>query len=106
VLYQNKIHNAMKSALVFFNKSVTEQMFYILEKLDIKGFTYWDTVYGKGEFGEPRMGTHTWPEENSAIFVANEPDKIDKLAEALKFLDETNPEIGIKMFSWPVEKLF
>jgi hypothetical protein len=82
----------MKSAFVFFNKSITEQMFYILKKLDIKGFTYWETVFGQGEVGEPRMGTHTWPE--------------DKLAEALEHLDESNPEVGIKMFCWNVEKPF
>lgn len=96
----------MKSAFVFFNKSITDQMFYILEKLDIRGYTYWETVHGKGEIGEPRMGTHTWPEENSAIFVASEASKIDKLVETLKFLDETSPEVGIKMFCWEVEKPF
>jgi len=96
----------MKSAFVFFNKSITEQMFYILKKLDIKGFTYWETVFGQGEVGEPRMGTHTWPEENSAIYVVNNAEKIDKLAEALEHLDESNPEVGIKMFCWDVEKPF
>ena len=96
----------MKAVMIIHNKAVSEQIQYIFEKLSIKAYTRWETVYGQGLQGEPRMGTHTWPEENSAIYVVNEAEKIDKLAEALEHLDASNPEVGIKMFCWHVEKPF
>ncbi|MCX7696406.1 MAG: hypothetical protein N2Z72_01785 [Bacteroidales bacterium] len=96
----------MKAILVIFNKALTEQIFYILEKLSVKGYTYWETVHGKGEVGEPRMGTHTWPEENSALFMAVTPDMGEQLVNAFRFLDETKPHVGLKVFTWHVEKPF
>lgn len=96
----------MKAILIIHNKSVTEQIMYILEKLNIKGFTKWETVYGQGTVGEPRMGTHTWPEENSAIITVIDENKLNDLQKALKFLDETNTEVGIKAFVWNADFLF
>ncbi len=96
----------MKAVLIIHNKAVNEQILYILEKLEIKGFTKWDTVYGQGYKGEPRMGTHTWPEENSATLCVVDDSRVEALKNALAFLDNANEEVGIKAFIWEANYLF
>ncbi|MCX7863325.1 MAG: hypothetical protein N2449_10070 [Bacteroidales bacterium] len=96
----------MKAVFIIYNKAVSEQILYILDKLSIKAFTLWETVYGQGNEGEPRMGTHTWPEENSAILTIVNNNQLPDLQKALKFLDEANKEVGIRAFVWDAEYLF
>lgn len=84
---------------------MTEKIEYLLEKLNIRGFTQWPMVYGTGTTdGEPRMGTHTWPEMNSAIISIVNDDIVDALLEKVKKLDSINKEIGIRAFVWNIEK--
>ncbi|HON18359.1 MAG TPA: hypothetical protein PK990_04230 [Salinivirgaceae bacterium] len=96
----------MKAVLIIHNKAVSEQVLYILEKLDIKGFTKWDTVYGQGYQGEPRMGTHTWPEENSAVICIINDSMVEPLKNAVSYLDNANTDVGVKAFIWEANYLF
>ena len=93
----------MKSVFITFNQAFTERIEFIFEKLDIKGFTRWVDVQGAGSIsGEPRYGTHTWPEMNSAIITVIPDDKVKPLLSYIKGLDETNLEVGIRAFVWDV----
>ncbi len=96
----------MKAVMIIHNKAVSEQIMYIFEKLHINAYTKWETVYGKGIKGEPRMGTHTWPEENTAIISILEESKLELLKQALAFLDDANKDVGIRAFVWDAEYLF
>ncbi|HNW88351.1 MAG TPA: hypothetical protein PKN48_01735, partial [Bacteroidales bacterium] len=65
----------------------------------------WPMVYGTGTTdGEPRMGTHTWPEMNSAVLTIVNDDLVDTVLEKVKKLDTINKEVGIRAFVWNVEK--
>lgn len=92
--------------MIIHNKAVSEQIQYIFDKLAIKAYTRWETVYGQGLKGEPRMGTHTWPEENSAVITIVDESKVEDLKKALKFLDEINSDVGIRAFIWDANYLF
>ncbi|MCK9612660.1 MAG: hypothetical protein PHR81_03555 [Bacteroidales bacterium] len=95
----------MKAIMIVYNQAMTEKIEYLLEKLNIRGFTQWPMVYGTGTTdGEPRMGTHTWPEMNSAIISIVNDDIVDALLEKVKKLDSINKEIGIRAFVWNIEK--
>ena len=60
----------MKAVFIVFNQAHTERVEYMLDRLEIRGYTWWTDVNGRGtETGEPRMGTHTWPEMNSAALT-------------------------------------
>ncbi|HOH75165.1 MAG TPA: hypothetical protein PKW38_05245, partial [Paludibacteraceae bacterium] len=60
----------MKSVFIVFNQANTERVEYMLDRLSIRGFTFWENVQGVGSMnGEPRRGTHTWPEMNSAVIT-------------------------------------
>jgi hypothetical protein len=61
-----------------------------------------DTVKGKGKVGEPRLGTHTWPELNSAILTVIPDDQLDNVMTAINKIDKLNEEVGIKAFAWDI----
>ncbi len=96
----------MKSVLIIFNQAHSEKVEYMLDYLKIRGYTQWDSIYGRGsKDGDPHMGTHTWPEQNNAIMTVVEDEKVDELLEAVKKIDAINEEVGIRAFVWSVEKM-
>ncbi len=95
----------MKAIMIMYNQAMTEKIECLLEMLNIRGFTQWPTVYGTGTTdGEPRMGTHTWPELNSAMLTIVDDDMVDTVLEKIKKMDNINKEIGVRAFVWHVEK--
>ncbi|MGI6717869.1 MAG: PG0541 family transporter-associated protein [Bacteroidales bacterium] len=96
----------MKAVLIVFNQALTQRVEYMLDMLKIKGFTFWEQVQGRGSNdGEPRRGTHTWPEMNSSILTVLEDEKqIEDLLLNIKKLNSVNYEVGIRAFVWDVIK--
>lgn len=93
--------------MIIFNQSNTERVEFMLDRLDIRGYTWWSEVLGRGtEKGEPRMGTHTWPELNSALMTVIPAEKVAVLMEKVKKLDEVNKEVGIRAFVWNIESSY
>jgi len=96
----------MKSVLIVFNQVNTERVEFLLDELKIKGFTLFEEVQGRGSRnGEPRRGTHTWPEMNSAIMTVVEDDKVEELLLTVKKLDNRNKKIGVRAFVWNIEAM-
>ena len=96
----------MKSVFIVYNQANTERVEYILDALNIRGFTYWEHVQGRGtKNGEPHRGTHTWPEMNSAIMTVVPDEKVPELLETVKKLDNRNREVGVKAFVWNIEQM-
>ena len=95
----------MKAVFIAFSQTNTERIEYILDKLEIRGFTFWEEVQGCGTIkGEPHRGTHTWPEMNSAVLVMVEDEKIPEILQAVKKLSIRNNGIGVRAFVWTVEQ--
>jgi nitrogen regulatory protein PII len=93
----------MKAVFIAFNQAHTERVEFMLDRLGVRGFTWWTEVQGKGsETGEPRMGTHTWPEMNSALMTVVPDEKVDELLEKVRKLDHINKEVGIRAFVWEI----
>lgn len=94
----------MKSVFIVFNQANTERVEYMLDVLGIRGFTFFENVQGRGtNFGEPRRGTHTWPEMNSAVMTVVPDEIVPELKSAIRKLDNRNKEVGVKAFVWNVE---
>jgi nitrogen regulatory protein PII len=95
----------MKSVFIVYNQAFTERVDYMLDRLEIRGFTQWGEVYGRGSVnGDPHMGTHTWPEMNSAVLAVVDDSKVDVLFEKIQKLNQVNEEVGIRAFVWNVER--
>lgn len=94
----------MKSVFIVFNQANTERVEYILDQLKISGFTFFEQVQGRGtNGGEPRRGSHTWPEMNSAVMTVVEDDQVAVLLSTVKKLDNRSKEIGVRAFVWNIE---
>lgn len=97
----------MKAVYIVFNQAHTERMEYILDQQNIKGYSWWDEVKGRGSVdGLPRMGTHTWPEMNSALLTVVHEDQVKPLLEKVRKVDEINKEVGIRAFVWTIDEAY
>ncbi len=95
----------MKAVMIIFNQANTERVEFMLDKLGIRGYTWFSEVRGRGsQTGEPRMGTHTWPEMNSAALTMIPDEEVDQLLDTVRKLDEINEEVGVRAFVWNIEK--
>ncbi len=96
----------MKSVMIVFNQANTERVEYMLDKLEIRGFTFWENVQGRGHLqGDPHRGTHTWPELNNVVLSVVEDEKVEPLLLAVRKLDKRNEEVGVRAFVWTVEQM-
>lgn len=93
----------MKAVFIAFNQANTERVEYMFDQMGIRGFTWWSEVQGRGSnTGEPRMGTHTWPEMNSATMTVVPDELVETLLENIRKMDEINKEVGIRAFVWDI----
>ncbi len=93
----------MKAILITYNQAHTEKVEFLLDKLEIRGFTRWDEVQGRGtREGAPHLGTHTWPEMNSASLTIVDDHKVEQVLENVKKLNAINDEVGIRAFVWEI----
>ena len=97
----------MKAVFIIFNQASTEKVEEVFDLSGIRGYTWWENVKGRGsETGEPRMGTHTWPEMNSAAFTIIPDEKVKDLLESVRKIDEINKEVGIRAFVWDISQSY
>ena len=97
----------MKAIFIVYNQAQTEKVEYLFEKLDIRGFTRWTDLTGRGSLdGPPHMNTHTWPEQNTARLAVVEDDRVDPILHGVKLLDEENKDVGIRAFVWNIETMY
>ncbi|KGL52395.1 MULTISPECIES: PG0541 family transporter-associated protein [Porphyromonas] len=95
----------MKAVFISFNQAYFEFIKDILDKLHLKGFTYWEEVRGEGSrTGEPHMGTHAWPTLNGALLVMVSETKVSPLLDALHALDKRAEQQGLRAFVWNIEQ--
>ena len=97
----------MKAIFIVYNQAQTEKVEYLFDKLDIRGFTRWTDLTGRGSVdGPPHMNTHTWPEQNTARLAVVEDHMVEPLLNGVKKLDEVNTDVGIRAFVWNIETMY
>ncbi len=93
----------MKAVFIVYNMALTEKVEYMIDALEIRGYSQWSNMQGRGSTtGNPHYGTHTWPEINSAILCIVEEEMVDVLLQKIKNLDHINTEVGIRAFVWDI----
>lgn len=96
----------MKAVFIPYNEAYKDRLIEIFDKMNIRGFTNWDGVQGRGsKRGQPHYGDHAWPTMNSAILTMIEDEKVDKLLEVLHELDMKTEAQGLHAFVWSIEKM-
>jgi len=96
----------MKSIFITFDQAYYEQIMSILRGNNIRGFTRWAEVQGRGtKTGDPHLGTHAWPSLNSALITIVEDEKVKQVLYDLKALDQTSELMGLRAFVWNIEDM-
>jgi len=94
----------MKAVFIVYNQALTEAVSSILDRNQIRGYTKWADVQGRGTHnGEPHFGSHTWPAMNSAILAITEEERVEPLLASLKKLDAKAEQQGLRAFVWNIE---
>ncbi len=95
----------MKAIFISFNQAYYETILTIMDRNNIRGFTYWETVQGRGSNkGEPHFGSHAWPTLNSAIMTIVEDRQVDNFLDLLHKLDTQTEAQGLRAFVWDVNQ--
>jgi nitrogen regulatory protein PII len=94
----------MKAVFIAYNQALTEAVNSILDRHQIRGYTKWADVQGRGtNTGEPHLGNHTWPAMNSAILAITGDEQVEPLLESLKRLNDKAEQQGLRVFVWNIE---
>ena len=94
----------MKAVMIILDQAHYDIIVEKLDRLNIRGFTSWKEVYGKGSNdGIPHYGSHAWPSVNNVILTIVEDDKVAGLLKYLKELDNESSNLGLRAFVWNVE---
>lgn len=92
--------------MIVYNQANTERVEFLLDELGVRGFTFFENVQGRGTVnGDPRRGTHAWPEMNSAMLCVVEETMVEPLLEGVQKLDLRNKEVGVKAFVWTIDQM-
>lgn len=95
----------MKAIFISFNQAYYEMILSIMDRSNIRGFTFWETVQGRGsQKGEPHYGSHAWPTLNSAILAMVDDEKVDPFLGLLHKMDMQTEAQGLRAFVWNIEK--
>jgi nitrogen regulatory protein PII len=96
----------MKAVFIPYNQAYSERLITLFDKMNIRGFTLWEDVQGRGsETGEPHYGSHAWPTLNSAILAVVPDEKVTGLLEKIRAMDLETEQLGIHAFVWNVERM-
>ena len=96
----------LKSVMIVYNQANTERVEFLLDELGVRGVTCFENVQGRGTVnGDPRRGTHAWPEMNSAMLCVVDESKVEPLLEGVQKLDLRNKEVGVKAFVWTIDQM-
>lgn len=95
----------MKAILITFDQAHYEDLLDILDHNNVRGFTYWPEVHGRGtKNGDPHYGSHSWPGLNSALITMVEDRQVENLLNILHKLDAQTPALGLRAFVWSIEQ--
>lgn len=95
----------MKAIFVSYNQAYNDEVMVLLEGFGQRGFTAWEEIQGRGGVdGEPHLGNHAWPVQNNALLSIVDDALVAPVMAALKEVDEKSPDLGLRAFSWNIER--
>lgn len=91
----------MKAIFISYNQALNERVMEVLDRQNARGFSKWELTLGRGSIdGEPHYATHAWPSMNSSILTIVPANKVAAIMEALRKVDESAPQHGLRAFAW------
>ena len=95
----------MKAIFISFNQAYYESIVNLMDRINLRGFTYWNEVQGRGSHtGEPHYGNHAWPTLNAAILTMVPDEKVEHFLSQLHRMDKATEAQGLRVFVWNIEQ--
>ena len=95
----------MKGIFIAYDQAYNMDIADALQDLGVRGFTMWQDIAGRGsQTGEPHLGNHAWPTMNNAMLTFVDDDKVDSILAKICAMDEETPDLGLRAFTWNVER--
>lgn len=92
--------------MIVYNQAHNALVQGALDKCDVRGFTKWNDVEGRGtKDGEPHYGTHAWPSKNMATLAVVEDSKLQEILTELKKINDSAQKQGLRAFVWEAESV-
>ena len=93
----------MKAVFISYDQAHQDSIIESLNDSNARGYTLFEQTGGRGtKTGEPHLGSHAWPSENSAIITIVEDERAANIMSRLKALDDESPKLGLRAFQWPI----
>lgn len=90
--------------MIVYNQAHSDIVLEILNKCNIRGFTKWVDVQGRGsKKGEPHYGSHAWPAKNMSTLAVIDDAILAPLLKELKELNQGSEDQGLRAFVWESE---
>ncbi len=95
----------MKAVFISYDQAHHDDVIAVLEATNVIGYTLFPLTGGRGSHGgQPHLGSHAWPSNNSSILTIVDDRQADTLLGRLHNLDGNSPLLGLRAFTWAVEK--
>ena len=93
----------MKAIFISYNQALNERVMEVLDRQHARGFSKWELTLGRGSAdGEPHYATHAWPAMNSSVLTIVPADKVGAIMAALREVDASAPQHGLRAFAWDI----
>lgn len=90
--------------MIIYNQAHSDIILDILNKCNVRGFTKWVDVQGRGSHkGEPHYGSHAWPAKNMSTMAVVSEEILTPLVNELKELNRISEDQGLRVFVWDAE---
>ncbi|MDY6850762.1 MAG: transcriptional regulator [Thermodesulfobacteriota bacterium] len=95
----------MKVLFLIYDVDFDEDVMDMLAALSVTGYTKWGRVLGKGVRSQPKLDDAVWPGFNCAVMIALKKEDEPSVFKSLEDLHKQMGEKGLKVFSWPLERV-
>ena len=93
----------MKLIMICYNEAIDDEITELIQQADVKGYTKWTKVQGKGKTSGPHLITPIWPKANNAIAIAVEEDVAKIILEKVRDMKAKIGTAGLKAFMWEID---
>jgi len=95
----------MKLVMICYNAAIDDEVTELLDRMDIKGYTKWTKVLGKGQTSEPHLLSHIWPKANNVIATVVPDEVAQTVLQDIRNMKGKVGRVGLKAFLLPVDQI-
>ena len=95
----------MKLVMICYNEAIDDEIIELLDEANVKGYTKWMKVLGKGQTSGPHLYSHIWPKANNVLFTALPEELASKVFEHIRKMKEKIGAEGVKAFMWEIDEV-